>query len=183
MEDVMFSRRFLLLLFGLTLVVAVLACDIFDSTEPTEEPALGSISGVMWHEKCSFIDGSPPVLGEGCVEWSEGETWGFGPNQVYDEFESGWVGVTLHLGAGACPSTGLDTTATNAFGEYSFDNLNAGTYCVSYSAHTDGNDTILIPGGPTFPFRGEDGYYRTIELAPGENKIDVDFGFAWQFYD
>ena len=180
----MLSRRYLLLLFGFSLVFASLACDILNSAEPTEETALGSISGVMWHEICQFIDGSPPVLGEGCVEWGENDSWGFGPNQVFDEFESGWVGVTLHLGAGACPSTGLYMTATNAFGEYNFYGLNAGTYCVSYSPHTDGNDTILIPGGPTFPFRdAEDGRYRTVELASGENKVDVDFGWAWQFFD
>jgi hypothetical protein len=77
----------------------------------------------------------------------------------------------------------LDTTATNAFGEYSFENLTSGTYCVSYSNLTDGNDTILIPGGPTYPFRGEDGFFYTIDLEAGEDRTDVNFGYAWQFYD
>ena len=86
-------------------------------------------------------------------------------------------------GSGPCPATGLATTATNAFGEYSFENLSPGTYCVSYDSLTDGNDTILIPGGPTYPFRGEDGFYYTIDLGVGENRSDVDFGYAWQFYD
>ncbi|MDH3943627.1 MAG: hypothetical protein OEV06_06010, partial [Anaerolineae bacterium] len=57
---------------------------------PPEPPVLGSISGVLWHELCRFVDGSPPVLGEGCVQWGA-ESWEFGPNQVYDEFESGWA--------------------------------------------------------------------------------------------
>jgi hypothetical protein len=121
------------------------------------------------------------VLGDGCVQWGT-EAWEFGPNQLKDEFESGWAGVTIHLGSGACPSTGLATAITNDAGEYSFDGLSAGTYCVSYSNLTDGNDTILIPGGPTFPERGNDGFFATINLSTAEVRV-VDFGYAWQFYD
>jgi hypothetical protein len=148
-------------------------------------PSLGSISGVLWHELCEFTGGQagePLVLGQGCVQWGA-EEHEFGPNQVYDPFEEGWEGVTLHLGGGACPSTGLDTAVTNANGEYTFTGLSVGTYCVSYSALTDGNDSILIPGGPTFPERGENGFYQTVTLAEGENALGVDFGYAWQFYD
>jgi hypothetical protein len=148
-------------------------------------PSLGSISGVLWHELCEFTGGQagePLVLGQGCVQWGA-EEHEFGPNQVYDPFEEGWEGVTLHLGIGACPSTGLDTTVTNVNGEYAFTGLSAGTYCVSYSALTDGNDSILIPGGPPFPERGENGFYQSVTLAEGENATGVDFGYAWQFYD
>jgi hypothetical protein len=148
-------------------------------------PFLGSISGVLWHELCEFTGGQagePLVLGQGCVQWGA-EEHEFGPNQVYDPFEEGWVGVTLHLGVGACPSTGLDTAVTNANGEFAFTGLSAGTYCVSYSALTDGNDSILIPGGPTFPERGENGFYQSVTLAEGENATGVDFGYAWQFYN
>jgi hypothetical protein len=116
------------------------------------------------------------------MQWGE-EEWQFGPNQVFDATEEGWEGVTLHLGAGACPSTGLATTTTNANGEYAFEGLEAGTYCVSFDALTDGNDVILIPGGPTFPIRGEGGNQRTEELASGEDLANIDFGWAWQFYD
>jgi hypothetical protein len=148
-------------------------------------PSLGSISGVLWHELCEFTGGQagePLVLGQGCVQWGA-EEHEFGPNQVYDPFEEGWEGVTLHLGVGACPSTGLDTAVTNANGEFTFTGLSAGTYCVSYSALTDGNDSILIPGGPTFPERGENGFYKSVTLAEGENATGVDFGYAWQFYN
>lgn len=171
------SSRFATILFGLSLIVAALAC-----TLSTPEPPTGSISGVVWHEICQFVDGSPPTLGQGCVEF-EGEPLDFGPNQIYDDFETGWAGVTLHLGLGACPSTGLDTTATNAAGEYSFDGLSAGTYCVSYSNLTDGNDTILIPGGPTYPERGDGGFFQTVDVGAGEDVTGVDFGYAWQFFD
>jgi hypothetical protein len=155
--------------------------------QPPEEstPSLGSISGVLWHEICEFTGGQagePLVLGQGCVQWGA-EEYEFGPNQVYDPFESDWEGVTLHLGLGPCPSIGLATAVTNVDGEYVFSGLGSGTYCVSYSALTDGNDAILIPGGPTYPERGEDGFYQTVTLGEGEEAVGVDFGYAWQFYD
>jgi hypothetical protein len=151
----------------------------------TPTPTLLTISGVLWHEICEFSGGQagePLVLGVGCVQYGV-EDWEFGPNQIYDPFETGWEGITLHLGAGPCPSTGLATTLTNAQGTYAFDGLSAGAYCVSYNNLTDGNDTVLIPGGPTYPFRDDAGFYQTVELLPDENQANVDFGYAFQFYD
>ena len=173
------SRRYRLPLSLAALILAIMACSLPGGDET------GSISGVLWHDKCRHSGGhagEPVVFLEGCVQWGE-EEWQFGPNQVYDATEEGWEGVTLHLGAGACPSTGLATTTTNANGEYAFEGLEAGTYCVSFDALTDGNDVILIPGGPTFPIRGEGGNQRTEELASGDDLADIDFGWAWQFYD
>jgi hypothetical protein len=154
------------------------------SAASTDTPGLGAIYGVLWHDTCDFSGGEggePVVLGTGCVQWGS-QPEEFGPNQVYDDFETGWAGVTLHLGLGACPSTGLATAVTNASGKYRFDGLEAGTYCVSYSALTDGNDTILIPGEPTYPQRGDAGYSQTMPLGSGEEK-EANFGFAWQFYN
>jgi hypothetical protein len=153
---------------------------------PTPTPILGSIGGVLWHEICEFTGGQagePVVLGQGCVSWGDPDIGEFGPNQVIDDFETGWAGVTLHIGNGPCPSTGLATAVTNANGVYRFSSLPAGTYCVSYSALMDGNDAILIPGGPTFPQRGADGFYQTVTITEGENNSNANFGFAWQFYD
>lgn len=188
-------RRYLiLLLVAVAAAGATFACDWplptpGDSPEPpatdTPEPTLGSISGVMWHEICRYTGGhagEPVVLGEGCVQWGA-EEWEFGPNQVMDPFEVGWDGVTLHLGSGACPSIGLATTVTNVDGEYSFTGLSAGTYCVSYNVFADGNDTILLPGGPTYPIRGEGGNQWTIVLGAGVDETGWDFGYAWQFYN
>jgi hypothetical protein len=151
----------------------------------TPTPALLNIGGILWHETCEFTGGEggePIVLGEGCVQYGD-EAWEYGPNQIIDPFESGWDGVTLHLGAGACPSTGLATTITDAAGEYVFSNLAPGTYCVSYDSLSDGNDVILIPGGPTYPVRGEAGYLQTVELESGIDQLDVNFGYAWQFFN
>ena len=73
---------------------------------PTPTPELGSISGILWHEICEFTGGhtgEPVVLGRGCVTWGDPDDTDFGPNQIYDSFETGWFGVTLHLGAGHAP--------------------------------------------------------------------------------
>jgi hypothetical protein len=149
---------------------------------PTVGP--GAIRGMLWHDICEFTGGEagePVVLGKGCVQYGAGPA-DFSPNQVYDDFEEGWAGVTLHLGSGACPAASLPTAVTDSAGNYRFDGLAAGTYCVYYSPLTDGNDVILIPGGPTYPERGEDGASQTVELAAGQEK-EVNFGYAWQFYN
>lgn len=153
---------------------------------PVETPTIGpgAIYGVLWHDICEFTGGEggqPVVLGKGCVQYGAG-AGEFGPNQLYDNYEEGWAGVTLHLGAGACPSASTATAVTDVSGNYRFDGLSAGTYCVYYSALTDGNDAILIPGGPTYSERGEDGATQTVELAAGEAK-EVNFGWAWQFFN
>ena len=165
-------------------LIISISCNIPGTSTPTPIPRLGSIRGILWHEICKFTGGQagePVVLGQGCVQWGTGPG-DFGPNQVKDDFETGLEGVTLHLGSGACPSTGLATAVTNAAGEYQFEGLSAGTYCVSYSNLTDGNDRLLIPGGPSFPARGEDGFFVTVDVVAGEERV-VDFGYAFQFYD
>ena len=154
------------------------------STEaPGAGPALASIHGVMWHEICEYSGGEggePVVLGRGCVQWGPGPA-DWGPNQIRDDFEVGWAGVTLRLGRGSCPSTDLGTAVTTAQGEYRFDGLQAGKYCVSYGVYVGGNEDILIPGSPTYPERGDAGFWQTVELAAGED-LAVDIGYAWQSY-
>lgn len=143
------------------------------------------IGGVLWHEICEFSGGEagePVVLGTGCVQYGEGPSE-FGPNQILDPFETGWEGVTLHLGAGACPSTGKATAVTDSSGEYVFTSLSPGTYCVSYDSLSDGNDVLLIPGGPTYPVRGEAGFEQTVELEPGVDQLEINFGYAYQFFN
>lgn len=150
---------------------------------PGAVPPTGIIRGVLWHEICEFTGGEagePVVLGKGCAQWGDGPG-DFGPNQVQDDFESGWSGVLMHLGAGACPAAGLAGFRTTVDGSYIFANLEPGSYCVSYSPAADGNDKILIPGGPTFPSREGTGVAQTVDVAAGEVK-QVDFGYAWQFY-
>lgn len=146
-------------------------------------PAPASIHGTMWHEICEYTGGEggeAVTLGRGCVQWGPGPS-DWGPNQTRDDFEVGWAGVTLRLGRGSCPSTDLGTVVTNDAGEFRFDGLQAGKYCVSYGIYVGDNEKILIPGSPTFPERGDAGYWKTVDLAAGED-LAVDFGYAWQTY-
>ena len=148
---------------------------------PFVAPPLGSIAGEVWHDICEYTGGQggePFVLGLGCAE-------GLGPNEmrangVHDGFEDGFAGVTIHLGSGTCPSTGLATTLTDANGQYAFTGLTAGTYCVSFNALTDGNDSILIPGGLTYPSVGGTPQVM-VTLLISQNMTGVDFGWMWQF--
>ncbi len=148
---------------------------------PYIAPPPASIAGEVWHEICEHTGGEggePLVLGDGCAE-------GLVPpkvqgNGVHDSFEGGFAGVTLHLGAGACPSTGITTTTTNASGQFTFTGLLAGTYCVSFDPLSDGNDVILIPGGLTYPNLGGTAQV-TVDLLTSQQKTGVAFGWMWQF--
>jgi hypothetical protein len=73
----------------------------------------------------------------------------------------------------------LGTAVTNAEGEYRFEGLKGGKYCVSYGIYVGANKEILIPGSPTYPERGDAGYWQTVELAEGQD-LAVDFGYAWE---
>jgi len=155
------------------------------ASPPTPTPSPGSIGGVFWRDRCLFTGGEggePVVLGLGCIMYGPNPE-DFGANAVFDDFEEGFAGVTLHLGSGACPSTGLATTMTDVNGRYAFTGLSSGTFCVSYSALSDGNDAILIPGWPTYPVRFDAGRMQSVTLAAGENRTGVDFGWQWQFGD
>ncbi len=148
---------------------------------PFVAPPLGSIAGEVWHEICEHTGGQggePLVLGQGCAEGLVPPT--IQGNGIHDSFEDGFASVTIHLGSGACPSTGLATTLTDANGQYAFTGLTAGTYCVSFNALTDGNDSILIPGGLTYPTVGGTPQV-TVTLLISQNMTGVDFGWMWQF--
>ena len=148
---------------------------------PYIAPPPGSIAGEVWHDICEHTGGEggePLVLGLGCAE-------GLAPhvmraNGVHDGFEDGFAGVTIHLGSGACPSTGSATNTTDANGQYAFTGLTAGTYCVSFNALTDGNVPILIPGGLTYPTVGGTPQV-TVNLLISQNMTGVAFGWMWQF--
>jgi hypothetical protein len=142
---------------------------------PTEPHAQGSISGKMWHDLCKVPYETVDVPPEGCVKLPDG---GLVANGLLEAGEPGLEGVVVALGAGACPSTGLATTNTDVDGMYTFAGLDAGTYCVSVDALDMTNETILIPGGWTYP--NQDGV-ATVTIGAGEDKLDVNFGWDYQF--
>jgi hypothetical protein len=163
--------------------------DAYGFSTTGNEPGLcvlpSSIGGVVWKDRCLLTGGEggePLVLGKGCVSTGP-EDWQWGADQVYEpDWEPPLVGVTIHLGSGACPSTGLQTKKTDGNGRYTFGGLTAGTYCISFNPLTDGNDTILIPGGLSYPTRGGDAQW-TVDLALSQNRLDISFGWLFQFGD
>jgi hypothetical protein len=133
------------------------------------DPDPGSISGIVWNDHCSQYGGSPPL---GCKD-----TVPYTANGVIDAGEAGFAGVLVELGVGACPSTGDDSTLTNASGGYVFDDLLPGDYCVSIDALNATNSVILIPGGWSYPNANA---RQNITVGPGESVTNVHFGWDFQ---
>jgi hypothetical protein len=108
---------------------------------PTPTPKPGSISGGVFHDYdlSGSRDGGEPGLG----------------------------GFTIKLGAGACGSTGYASTDTAGNGSYSFNNIPAGTYCVS----------VVNPGGGCSGWTLSTATQFTVHLDPGENLAVTWFGF------
>jgi len=153
------------------------------AVKPSPALALGSISGVVWNDKCQFfggVAGEPVVLGEGCVDLGDVQLGEFGANAVRDSGEPGFSDVRIQLGSGACPSTGLAETTTAKDGSYRFSGLEPGTYCVTLDVMYDGNPNRLIPGGPTYPVRGSGVGTWTIKVYYGDAKSGIDFGWEYQ---
>ncbi|MBW8012344.1 MAG: hypothetical protein FVQ83_14110 [Chloroflexi bacterium] len=138
-----------------------------------------SIGGIFWHDLCAVPFGPPPPNPpEGCIDFGG---FSYGANGILESGEPGIQGVTLHLGSGACPSTGLETAITDANGLYSFSPQPAGTYCVSITPLADGNDLVLIPGGFSFPSAGGVSQTVTVTTLAGVDVTDVNFGWDFQF--
>ncbi len=145
----------------------------------TPTPAVGSsLSGWVWHDLCSPGKGdeSTPTPPSGCVAAPEG---GFQANGVYDAGEPRIGGMEVQLGAGACPSDGLQTVLADAEGNFTFEGLKAGTYCVSIDPLSDYNLPIFIPGVWTHPPGGAGEQTVTVDgVSPAQ---DVNFGWDYQF--
>ncbi|OGO11893.1 MAG: hypothetical protein A2Z66_02090 [Chloroflexi bacterium RBG_13_66_10] len=148
---------------------------------PSPTPAVGSIGGLIWNDVCQYTGGSggePLVLGEGCTGDPAG-VWG--ANGVMDGDEEPMGRVTFRLGAGSCMAPAFyASTDSNSAGYFMFINLPAGVYCLSLNPLTDGNDSLLIPGGPSnWPTVGGV-LLITIELDAGESRLDIGVGWEWQ---
>lgn len=87
-------------------------------------------------------------------------------NGVRNAGEPGLSPWTVRLGAGACSSSGLATTTTTSSGYYGFNNLPAGTYCISvvFSSSCGGYNTDSV-------------HPRTVTLNPGQNLTYINFAF------
>jgi len=152
-----------------------LAVDNVPQAEPPIAPSGGTIAGVVWHDLCKVPYETVAEPPEGCVKLPDG---GLVANSLLEEGEPGLEGVVVMLGAGACPSTGLATATTDADGMYTFAGLSAGIFCVSIDFLDSTNETILIPGGWTYP--NQEGS-ATVTIGSGEERLDVNFGWDYQF--
>jgi uncharacterized repeat protein (TIGR01451 family) len=96
-------------------------------------------------------------------------------NGVFDAGEQGLPNVTLTLTFDANANGVADpgetqlTTTTNAAGRYTFPNLPSGNYVVTVDTTDVDLPTSLVPRVPTS---------RSFALASGQNRVDIDFGFA-----
>ncbi|MCD6425483.1 MAG: hypothetical protein J7L35_08235 [Anaerolineales bacterium] len=84
----------------------------------------------------------------------------------------------VDLGAGPCPSTGLDQKTANS--EAKFGVLTPGTYCFSISRNQSigwNNQTYLMDGIWTFPRTNAVVAERTIELGPGTGDENIQFNW------
>jgi hypothetical protein len=164
--------------------------DAFGLVTSGQEPGLcilpASISGVVWKDRCLFTGGEggdPIVLGKGCIQTGPTpNSWS--SDGVYEpDWEPGIADVTVDLGEGACPSTGLATDVTAADGRYLFADLDPGTYCVSVDVFSYANSSQLIPGGWRYPTEGSPITQYTVTLGSGENPGGYNFGWLFQFGD
>lgn len=137
----------------------------------------GSISGFVWHDLCAApwdMQPTPVAVPEGCADR-------YNANGVREAGEPGLEGVSVDLGPGACPSTGLAEALTAADGSYAFSELPAGTYCVSVDALSEPSTSVLIPGNWTTPSPGEEPAVVSVDLADGASLTGIDFGWDFQF--
>ena len=121
------------------------------------------------------IDHAFGIMGDGNMSYNENIDYG----------EPGLANVVVDLGAGPCPSTGLDQTTTGAKGKYSFTVLTPGEYCVSVNKNQTG-----YSGGTTYNMMNglwselptkalSTGY--DLYLSPGWYNLNLNFG--WDKYD
>jgi uncharacterized protein (DUF2141 family) len=144
---------------------------------PTAEP-LASITGQVWHDLCAApAPGAETEAAEadpGCVTAGDALQANGLP-----ENEPGIEGVQVALGQGPCPAAGLGEAITNTAGDYAFDNLAAGTYCVSIDAAGEENRGILLAGEWTAPAGGV--AESIVTLGAGDLIESVDFGWDYLF--
>jgi hypothetical protein len=139
----------------------------------------GSISGRVWSDLCDPASASPAP--PGCVALDTPAN--LRANGILEGGESGIAGVTVWLGAGACPAPGLASAATASDGSYQFTGLGAGTYCVWVDPARGPEGRPLLAGAWSFPpLEDPDGMASiTTTLGPGEARAEVSFG--WDYLD
>lgn len=170
-----------------SLAVALLACDLslaplptpIPTLTPLPVPAMGSISGRVWHDLCALAlstSYSPVPFSPGCIPLDDAT---FQANGLEEPGEPGLAGLRLLLAAGACPGTPFAETTTAADGAFSFVSLPSDRYCLTLDAGDPVNEPVLGQGRWTLPgsasLRRQAS--RELTVAPGESIAGQDFGW------
>ena len=149
------------------------------------------ISGRVYRDMCDQTGVFVPSnfqLHAGCIKTINNIGRGDGNHA---SSEHGLLNVVVDLGAGPCPSTGLDQATTyGENGGFDFVVMTPGDYCLSVSRNQTGHDYTanvtfdLLKGMWTEP--GSFSFYslvaqKTISLEPGYHVVKQDFG--WDEFD
>lgn len=143
-------------------------------------PDSASITGMVWHDLCAVPEGPLPISAPvGCLDAGGS----LRANGIRETGEPGIAGVQVDLHFGSCASPVVANVLTDADGIYVFDGLlSFGSYCVMVRALNPPNDSILIPGGWTYPPDIEDSdAYNVVEVESGTILNEVNFGWDYQF--
>lgn len=168
-------------------ILTLLGCDVgwmplptlIPTLTPLPVPGAGAISGRVWHDVCALPLSqtvSPVPYSPGCVPLDDST---YQANGLEEPGEPGLAGVRVLLAAGACPGALRSETTSDAEGNFAFDSLPAGRYCLSLDSRSDSNSPILGTGRWTLPSSSGmlASAWREVAVAPGEHLAAQDFGW------
>lgn len=132
-----------------------------------------SLSGRVWHDLCPGSGATEGDLPDGCIDRA-----GFQANGQLDD-EPGIEGLQIGLAATSCDASPTEFAITDADGEYTFDDLAAGVYCVSVDEADRQNQEILLTGAWTSP---DDGMaQQLVTLDAGTAEQNINFGWDYEY--
>lgn len=155
-------------------VAPALTPTTFSFPTATGSSSQGVIFGVVWQDSCIPPSGGE-ALPSGCIDPGDA---GIRANGIFEANEPGIADVTLRLGSGACPSSGLQDVQTDDQGRFEFAGLAPGDYCVSADASQAANRSVLGQGIWTRPETAlaNDVAQVPVTLAEADGE-QVDFGW------
>jgi len=120
-----------------------------------------------------YVPPTPTPVPQGSISGYVYEGFGSSPSSVR------LSGITVTLGQGGCASSGYKSTSTDSSGYYSFNELPAGTYCVTVNRSSlppasYGWGTMYPSGFPTPPGANP---YQQVTVAPDGTVTNINFAF------
>lgn len=130
------------------------------------------ITGRVWHDLCAVGTGTDGavITSSNCVSTADGT--GFQAEGTLDSGEQGLAGIVVSLGVGECPAEPVLTVETDEDGDFLFDALGAGTYCIFVDESSEDN-LPLLPGVWTTE--------NETAVTVTDNDLITDINFGWDF--